>query len=229
MQVRAIMAVAAAVVLAGCGGGAPSVEPPPITPTTTTATAPEIVGGSSASCAADDLEVTDSLASAANNDGHALVVATVEAVEPAFELDPDDRFAPIYTPLRLTGTQVLAGERATGDVVFALGGMVGRVAYESSNAAPVVAPGSRVLLELYTGGTGERAPDGPEVFTAYPVLADGRVVVTGGCLRVTDDTPSGTREEVSYEVVDIEGVVQTVRGERGLVPLAEVESALAGG
>lgn len=86
----------------------------------------------------------------------------------------------------------------------------------------------RWLLGLVTDGSNRLAPDGPEVSTAYPVLDDGRVVVTGGCLSVTDDTPSGTRAQVSYEVLDTAGAVQTVRGEQGLVPLAVVESALAG-
>lgn len=224
MQAREIVA-AAVVLLVGCGSGAPLAEPPP---TATTTSALEVSGGSSASCAAQDPEVVDGLVASAAAGGFSVVVATVEEVEPALELEVDGySFGPIYTPLRLAGARVLGGATdALSDVVFAPGGTIGEV---NQNGVMPPAPGSRVLLELNTGRTDEWAPDGPEVSNAYPVLADGRVVVVAeGCLSVTDDTPSGTRAEVSYEVLDIAGAVQTVRGEQGLVPLAEVESALAG-
>lgn len=127
----------------------------------------------------------------------------------------------------------MAGRLDT-DRVFLVGGIAEGVGYGVSDGPSAgLVRGSKVLLVLAVEEPGQGLfsppPDGPSISLAYPVLADGSVVVTGGCLRVTADTPSGRTATVPVPFLDSDLHVQTVTEPRGFVPLAVLRAAVQRG
>ncbi len=187
-------------------------------------------GGSGASCGRD-AEVVHGLASYASGGGYAVVTATVGSVDEA-EL-VGGRRGVVYTPVQLEKVEPLAGRLDT-DRVFLVGGTAEGVGYGVSDGPSAgLVKGSNVLLVLAVEEPGQGLysppPDGPSISLAYPVLDDGSVVVTGGCLQVTAGTPSGRTATVPVPLLDSDLHVQNVTEPQGLVPLAVLRAAVARG
>lgn len=190
-----------------------------------------ISGGGSENSCGRDAEVAHGLASYARGGGYAVVTATVASVDEA-EL-VGGRRGVVYTPVQLEKVEPLAGRLDT-DRVFLVGGTAEGVGYGVSDGPSAgLVTGSNVLLVLAVAEPGQGRfsppPSGPSITQAYPVLDDGSVVVTGGCLRVTAGTPSGRTASVPVPVLDSGLHVQTVTEPQGLVPLAVLRAAVQQG